>query len=146
MAFDVACFAQLLIELTHGQGHADVVFGEGFAIGPQRLGAFVHRPGGERDVIGDDDVIFAALLNDPIVGFIGAFLDNNALNQRVIVQPHPAVGDEFQREIMTDANFDGFVFDGAGIGVDVEGGHHYDLLVGAFGHLDLFGNSVFFEK
>jgi hypothetical protein len=59
------------------------------------------------------------MIDDPVIGRIGALGDHNIPDHGIARRPQPEIGNERQDQTMTLCNASGFGLDRAGIGIDV---------------------------
>ena len=78
-----ARFPQVLVELAHGQRHADGSSRKGLARGPEGMSALLQGARCQRDIGGDDDIVCRSILDDPVVGSIGALGHHDVADHRV---------------------------------------------------------------
>ena len=55
----------------------------------------------------------------PLVERVRAILDNDPIDKRAVSKPHPRIGDDVNGEPVALSQTYDLVFDGAGIGIDV---------------------------
>ena len=116
----VSAAAQFGEEVAGGEGVADVVGGEGFAVGGEDLGRLGETAGGQGDVVGDDDVAGNHGFGDPVIGGVEAAADNLQGDPRIGGEAHGAVGDEGDGELVAAGDAIDLFLDRAGIGVDID--------------------------
>lgn len=122
MALDLTGFAQLLLQLAHGEGHADIVIIKGFAGGAEDMAGSFQRAAGEGNITGDDDVTLLHHLDDAVIRLIRPLGDDDPLDERMIIQPHPRVGDEYDGQAVANGDLYSLVFNRAGVSVDQDFG------------------------
>ena len=64
----------------------------GLPVGPITARALLHATAGQRNIGGDDDVVFSGALGDPVVGNIGAFGHDHPLDHVAARHGHEGIG------------------------------------------------------
>ena len=90
----------------------------GAAGGAEDSGAERDAAAGERHVGGDDDVAGRGVLDDPVVGDVGALRHDDRLDHRIARGAEAAVGDEGDDEVAAAGDAEDFVLHRAGVGID----------------------------
>ena len=87
---------------------------------PDDLRAFLQAAGGEGNIGGDGDVARSDVLDDPVVGGIGTFSNDDPVDQRTLGQAHEGVRHEMDVQAVPLGNAHRLVLDGARVGIDVD--------------------------
>ncbi len=83
--------------------------------------AFTQRLA-KRNIGGDDDIAFAGALGDPVVGGVHPGTRRDALDQRILRHPDEIARDHADGQAVARGDAVDFVFDRAGVGVDIDAG------------------------
>src|SRR5262249_54777906 len=110
---------------------ANHVGGEDFCGGRDYFGGALESAGGERDVVGDHDIASPCPIRDPVVGDVGACIDQDEPDARLGGRADEGVGDDDHIPADAAADLVDFFLHGTGVGVDVDGGHGRGLAGGA---------------
>ena len=112
--------AQVLAEVSGGEGFADVRRVEDAAGGGDDLRTLLHAACGEGHVRGNADVARFDALGDPVIGGVKGGASGDLGDMRLAARAHAARRDERDPRADACGHADRFVLYGAGIGIDVD--------------------------
>ena len=121
---DNSVLAEAVEQVAHGERFADVVFGEDSAFRVEHAGLLRDAACGQWDVGGDDDVVGAGLLGNPVVDDVESrFVTHDEFDQRVGRDSQRGVGDDNDAQRVAFRDSIDFVLHRAGVCVHEEGQH-----------------------
>ena len=80
----------------------------------------LQTPAGQEDIGGDHDIMGLDVLDDPVIGLVKPTSNNLQPDPPLLRDPHPRVGYQGHIKLITARDAIDFLFDRAGISIDVD--------------------------
>ena len=120
-------------QVTSGENAADIGTGDLAAVGAQHSGTIGNTLCGQRNIVGNDDIICRAGFGNPYIRCVRTVIDNHKIDQRVRVWPYPAIADHNNAAFVANGNSGDFILHRTGIGINID--HHDPATIKQLGQL-----------
>jgi len=111
-------FPQMRLDFPVCESAADGILGEDAPLGIERPSAFFQTAGGERDVRGDDDIVFLDVIDNPVISSVEPIIHDNKLDPVLPRNIHPRVAHQGHLEPMAFPDTKDFLPHGASVRID----------------------------
>ncbi len=108
-------FTEVSVQVPHGKGHADALFGKRLACWAYDGGFFFKAAGCQGDIGSYGDVVFTDVFSNPVISSIEAVVDDYLIDEWMSFKAHPLVCHHVNRQVMPICDFEDFGFYRAGI-------------------------------